>query len=125
MKKTILPLIFISASITLVAFRSDFNSTKGMHKSPLNGGGTVAGRSGAPGEQNCTACHSGTTQDGSTENVVVVLDANNNPVTSYVAGSTYTVTLGMSSNPAKKGFQATALKTSDNTMAGGFTMGLI
>lgn len=121
MKKTILPSIFIAASIALVAFRTDFNSIKGVHKSPLNGGGSPAGRTGAPGEQNCTACHSGSTQSGTTENVFAVLDANNNPVTTYTVGESYTVTLAMASNPSKKGFQATALKTSDNTMAGSFT----
>jgi len=121
MKKIILPLIFFSASATLVAFRSDFNSINGVHKSPYNSGGSTAGRTGAPGEQNCTSCHSGSTQAGTTENQFNIFDANNNLVTAYTLGTSYTVTLGMASNPAKKGFQATVLKTSDNTMAGDFT----
>ena len=121
MKKSILPLFFAGASIALVAFRSDLTSMNNIHKSPLNGGGAAAGKTGAPGESNCTSCHSGSTQNGSTENILTVLDANNNPVTSYTLGAAYTVTLGLSSNPSKKGFQATALKTSDNTMAGSFT----
>jgi hypothetical protein len=57
-----------------------------------------------------------------TENIFNVLDANNNPVSNYTLGSTYTVTLAMNSNPAKKGFQATALSGS-NVMAGTFTTG--
>jgi hypothetical protein len=121
MKKTILPLFFAGASIALFAFRSELISTNQVHKTPLNGGGAGAGKTGAPGESNCTSCHSGSTQNGDTENILTVLDANNNPVTSYTAGATYTVTLGLNSNPSKKGFQATALKTSDNTMAGTFT----
>ncbi len=121
MKKSILPLFFAGASIALFAFRSELTSTNNIHKSPLNGGGAAAGKTGAPGESNCTSCHSGSTQNGSAENILTVLDANNNPVTSYTLGAAYTVTLGLSSNPSKKGFQATALKTSDNTMAGSFT----
>lgn len=81
-------------------------------------GGAPAGKTGAPGEANCTGCHSGTAQNGSSENILTVLSGST-PVTSYTPGSTYTVALVMASNPAKKGFQATALGSS-NTMAGTF-----
>ena len=88
----------------------------------LNGGGAAAGKTGAPGEGNCTSCHSGTVQSGATENVLTLLSGTT-PVTSYIPGQTYTVTLVMASNPAKKGFQATALEIAGNTMAGNFTAG--
>jgi len=87
--------------------------------SPLNSGGVAAGKTGAPGEANCTQCHSGTVQDGTAENVLVVSQGGT-PVSSYVPGQQYNVTLSMVSNPAKRGFQATALSSS-NVMAGAFT----
>jgi hypothetical protein len=90
-----------------------------IHK---NSGGVAPGKTGAPGEQNCTACHGGSTLNGATENILTVLNGAT-PVTSYVPGQTYTVALAMASNPAKKGFQATALDGSD-AMAGNFTAGL-
>jgi hypothetical protein len=86
-----------------------------------NANGAAAGKTGAPGEQNCTACHTGTALDGSSENILTVLQGAT-PVTSYIPGQTYTVALAMASNPAKKGFQATAL-TSTDVMAGTFTAG--
>jgi hypothetical protein len=101
-------------------FKVEKYFAKNGHK--LNGGGAAAGKTGAPGEGNCTSCHSGSVLSGATENVLTVLSGTT-PVTSYVPGQTYTVSLVMSSNPAKKGFQATALNPS-NTMAGSFTAGV-
>lgn len=92
---------------------------KNGHK--LSGGGSAAGKTGAPGEGNCTSCHLGTVQSGATENVLTVLSGAT-PVTSYTPGQTYSVTLVMSSQPAKKGFQATALDPT-NAMAGTFAAG--
>ena len=83
-------------------------------------GGSPAGKTGAPGEEPaCTACHGGSTQSGITENNFILLDGIN-PTTNYLPGNTYSVALTMSSNPTKKGFQATAW-TSGNVMAGSFT----
>lgn len=84
----------------------------------LNANGAPTGKTGAPGEVSCTSCHSGTALDGISENVLMVLDGAT-PVNSYTPGTTYTVALSMSSNPAKKGFQATVLDGT-NTMAGSF-----
>lgn len=94
-------------------------SIESFHQQPHNSGGVAAGKTGAPGEQNCTSCHAGTAQNGANENILTLLDGTN-PVTTYTPGQQYTVTLAMSSNPVKKGFQSTALKTG-NTMAGSFT----
>jgi hypothetical protein len=74
---------------------------------------------GAPTESNCTQCHSGSVQNGDTENLLTILSGAT-PVNSYVPGQQYTVNLLMASNPTKRGFQSTAL-TATNTMAGGFT----
>jgi hypothetical protein len=119
MKRKFLPIFILSASVGFFAFRSEINSPYEFHKSPINSGGAAAGKTGAPGEQNCTACHSGTAQDGANENLLTILNGTT-PVTQYTPGQQYTVTLSMASNPTKKGFQATAL-TSSNVMAGAFT----
>jgi hypothetical protein len=119
MKKIILPSIFIASSIAIYALRSNSISNDQFVLAPHNSAGAAAGKTGAPGEQNCTACHAGTAQDGANENILTVLNGTT-PVTSYIPGQQYNVTLSMSSNPAKRGFQATAL-TSANTMAGTFT----
>ena len=55
---------------------------------PTNSSGAGAGKTGAPGESNCTACHSGSTQDGANENLLTVLDGGN-PVFEYLPGQTY------------------------------------
>ena len=119
MKTKFIPISFVCFSLGIFAFRSELTDLKGFHKAPLNSGGATAGRTGAPGEQNCTACHAGTAQNGANENILTLLDGST-PVTTYTPGQQYTVALVMSSNPAKRGFQATAL-TSANAMAGNFT----
>lgn len=94
---------------------------KNGHK--LNAGGAGSGVTGAPGEGNCTNCHSGTTLAGTTENVLTVIDPMTlTTVTTYIPSKTYSVALTMSSIPSKKGFQATALDPS-NAMAGTFAAG--
>jgi len=87
-------------------------------KHKFSSGGQPA-YTGAPGDLNCTSCHNGQVQSGSTENILTVIDGANT-VSSYVAGNSYTVSLQMASNPDKKGFSATALDGL-NDMAGAFT----
>ena len=124
MKKSFfLPSLFIASSLLLLAFHQGAAINNSYHKSPNQSNGPAGGKTGAPGEQNCTSCHSGSALDGATENNFVLLDVNNMPVLSYVAGATYTVNLALTSNPAKKGFQSTVL-TSSNVMAGTFTAAL-
>jgi len=82
-------------------------------------GGEPTAQTGAPGETNCSSCHAPAAVDGTAENNLTVLSGVT-PVSSYVPGTTYSIALNMASNPAKKGFQATAL-TSANVMAGTFT----
>ena len=120
MKKVFLSIGSCAVLSVLISLQHVNNgSIESFHKKPHNSGGSGAGRTGAPGEQNCTACHAGTAQNGANENILTLLDGTN-PVTTYTPGQQYTVALVMSSNPAKRGFQATAL-TSANTMAGTFT----
>jgi hypothetical protein len=120
MKKVLLSIGTGGVMTLLISLQHINNgSIETYHKMPHNSGGAGAGRTGAPGESNCTACHAGTAQDGANENILTILDGTN-PVTTYTPGQQYTVALAMTSNPAKRGFQATAL-TSGNTMAGSFT----
>jgi len=75
-----------------------------------------------PANKNCTSCHSGATQNGSTENQLIINNDIGFGITQYTPGATYTVNLSMASNPAKKGFQVTALNGA-NEMAGNFVAG--
>lgn len=95
------------------------SSQHGFVQSPQNSGGASPGMTGAPNESNCTQCHSGSVQNGDAENILTILNGPT-PVNTYTPGQQYNVNLIMASNPAKKGFQATAL-TASNNMAGGFT----
>ena len=94
MKSTLLLTVAIT-SVGLLSFQR-FNSweiekyfNKNGHK---NASGSPTGKTGAPGEQNCTGCHGGTALDGSNENVLTVLNGLN-PVTTYIPGQTYTIAL--------------------------------
>lgn len=87
--------------------------------SPRNSGGAAPGKTGAPGEMNCTQCHDGSVQDGTAENILLISQGGA-PVNNYTPGQQYSVNLSMISNPVKRGFQATALN-SNNAMAGFFT----
>lgn len=109
------------ASVGFFAFQNsgDHSVIESYTKSHRNAAGNIAGRTGAPGETSCTQCHAGTAQDGATENQVSFLDGTT-PVTSYVPGNTYVVSLQMASNPAKKGFSAVALDLTEAN-AGSFT----
>lgn len=119
MKSIRLLSLVIAASI-LCAFMWNTHSQKEHYvMSPLNAGGASPGKTGAPGEANCTQCHAGSVQDGTAENLLVISQGGN-PVSSYTPGQQYNVNLSMMSNPVKRGFQATVLNSS-NVMAGSFT----
>lgn len=120
MKKIILPIALFTISFGIYSFRTQ--EANGFQAAPLNANGPSGGYSGAPGEQNCTSCHDGATQDGSTENQLLVNNDIGFGITQYTPGATYAVNLSMVSNPAKKGFQVTALNGA-NAMAGNFVAG--
>jgi len=117
MKKT-LTLVLGGLALTLLAFQWGADMNQKVFR-PMNSGGAGPGKTGAPGESNCTACHSGSVMDGADINILTISDASG-PVTSYVPGNTYAVTLEMTTNPQKKGFQATVLNTSED-MSGSFS----
>lgn len=89
----------------------------------LNGSGAIQGVTGAPGENNCTQCHTNgfsQAQDGSNQNILTLIDGIT-PVTQYVPGTTYSVAVSMTSGNVQEGFSATALDGTTNTKAGSFS----
>ncbi|MGJ8661375.1 MAG: choice-of-anchor V domain-containing protein [Bacteroidota bacterium] len=119
MKKNYILTLTLGLSIAIVSWqKSGTVETNKYKKSHRYNSGATAGKTGAPGESNCTECHSGSVQAGTTENMLIVADGSGQ-VTSYVPGETYTVALAMTSNPSKKGMQATVL-TASNQAAGTF-----
>jgi hypothetical protein len=120
MKKIILPLSALVLTLGIFSFRNA--NSQGFQAAPLNANGPSGGQSGAPGEQNCTSCHNGSSLDGSTENQLIINNDIGFGITQYTPGATYAVNLSMASNPSKKGFQVTALNPA-NEMAGNFVAG--
>jgi hypothetical protein len=120
--KHILPLVAFSATtLSLTVFTTSQKSKIETYKKShlFNSGGAGARNTGAPGESNCTACHSSNTNDGTAMNALTFTDAaTNTVVTKYTPGTLYNVTLTMNSTAAKNGFQLVALQTSNNTQAG-------
>ena len=120
MKKVFLPLCALVLTFGIFSFIN--SNSQGFQAAPLNSPGPSGGYSGAPGEQNCTSCHDGATQDGSTENQLLVNNDFGLGITQYTPGASYAVNLSMASNPSKKGFQVTALNPA-NEMSGNFIAG--
>lgn len=85
-------------------------------------GGPNGGLTNAPGENNCTSCHSGSliTSGTNWNNMSLTTDI---PLTGYLPDSVYSITLSHSqSGIGTWGFQITVLQTSNNNMAGSFTI---
>lgn len=124
MKKNYFFIGLLLASGILVSFSGKENLenvqkfTKNFHL--LNAGGSPGGRTGAPGDGNCTSCHSGTVQSGSGFNIVTLTNGGT-AVTDYQPGTTYQVNVTMSTTNAKNGFEIVALNPS-NTAAGTFAI---
>jgi hypothetical protein len=124
-KNTIFAFSLGAISLGLLSFnQSIYNSAELSYYKQThakNASGAPAGRTGAPGEQSCVACHSGSALNGDDVNSLVMLDGNNNPVTSYFPDSTYTMVFNNTDPAVKKGFQLVGLKVSDNLQAGNLT----
>nr|WP_294860175.1 choice-of-anchor V domain-containing protein [uncultured Fluviicola sp.] len=107
-------------SLLLVSFsgKESIQTVKNFSKNfhTLNQAGSPGGKTGAPGDATCTQCHSGTVQSGSGFNLVT-LTSGGNPVSEYLPNTTYEVTVAMSTNNAKNGFEIVPLNP-NNTMAG-------
>lgn len=84
------------------------------HASLINSGGAPTGKTGAPGENNCTMCHSGTLNSGAQTSNVVFSGSNYE----YVPGTTYDLNLILNNGDAKNGFQLVVLDSVSNNNAG-------
>ena len=116
MKKNHVFLALLAGSIGLLSFNS-IKQNNAINTYHLNANGSPGGKTGAPDDQTCTQCHSGTVQSGTNFQTVVLTNASGTIVTSYNPGETYTVTVGMLTSNAKNGFEIVAL-TPSNTQAG-------
>lgn len=107
--KKVLKIIFLLAlvSISSYTFTNEYGPT-GQYTN-------------APGEGNCTSCHTGSAISSGTAWSAITLSGI--PAGGYIPSATYSVTLaGSSAATSKNGFQVTAL-TSSNTVAGTFAAG--
>ncbi|NBV37729.1 MAG: hypothetical protein EBR94_10730, partial [Bacteroidetes bacterium] len=83
--------------------------------------GPSSGYTGAPNENNCTSCHSGTSLVTSGTKWNRVRMTSNIPATGYLMDSTYTITLTYAETGISKfGFQLTALSSDSAKAAGTF-----
>lgn len=71
----------------------------------VNTSGAPAGKTGAPGEGNCTMCHAGNVNDGSMHSTITY-NGNNNE---YIPGNIYNITLSITNGAVKNGFQLVVL----------------
>ncbi|MFK7787735.1 MAG: choice-of-anchor V domain-containing protein [Crocinitomicaceae bacterium] len=120
MKKNYILTSLALVSLGFFAFQhttSETSVVEKFNKEHLFSSGGQSGVTGAPGENDCTQCHSGSFQDGSTENSFLLFNASLQVVSSYTPGDTYTATLQLASAPSKSGFSSTTLDGTDN-MAG-------
>ena len=116
MKKNYIILSVIVLSAGVFSFQKNEETSKISKLHILNSGGKNGLFAGAPGDDNCTACHSGTAQSGASVNTLTIATGIT-PVSSYTVGSTYNVALTMSGSPLRTGFQAVAMNSS-NAMVG-------
>lgn len=119
MKKLIFPSLLVIGCLSLNSFvRNDYSFSAHNQAANFYSSGAPASRTGAPGEANCTACHSGTANDGSTVSSISFSGINNE----YQPGVTYNMTLAINNGASKNGFQVVALENSGNTNAGALTI---
>lgn len=107
----------IAGTAMMMSHGSEESITTYHHGVQLNSGGPSAARTGAPGESNCTSCHGGTAQSGAGVNTLA-LDGGG---TDYTPGIANSMTLTLTDNSSKNGFQLVALDENEE-MAGSFTI---
>jgi len=119
MKKTILYLVSV-LGVVAFSFLSKNDGISTYHADKIDGiefnANPPAARTGAPGEGNCTACHSGSVMSGEG---VIFFTIGGGP--NYIPGQLYPVTVSTIGGP-RNGFQLTILDGSNNA-AGTFAAG--
>lgn len=120
MKKILLLLPVFGAGLFL-SLQGQYGTYSKYHadglEGVLNAAGPPAAKTGAPGEGNCTDCHTGTALSASGV-VTYTFSGSNNE---YLPNTSYDITLSVASGP-KNGFQMTILDANDDA-AGTFTAG--
>ena len=116
-KRTLFIYLVMSAWVGYSARKGIFNPYHPKVENVYSSINPPAAKTGAPGEGNCTSCHSGSIQSPTGIIDVSFSGAGNE----YVVGQNYSFTISTSAG-AKNGFQATIL-SSENTKAGDFTSG--
>ena len=125
MKKLILSISLVTVVICSFVLMSnisiDKNSytpiTKGTAILPLRTSGSPGGYTGSPGDgRDCTNCH----EAGSSYNLSSTITTDI-PVTGYVFGQTYLITVAATSSQSEYGFELTAEKA-DNSKVGVFNV---
>ncbi|MES2555846.1 MAG: choice-of-anchor V domain-containing protein [Bacteroidota bacterium] len=124
MKKIYLLPIAFSGVAALLAFSNsgDYSAELSAYKTShvADNSGAVAGKTGAPGENNCTQCHTGTAQSGAGVNTVVMTEGVD-VVTDYTPGTVYNVAVSIDNPSTVNGFQILALNGS-NAQAGAISI---
>ena len=119
MKKNYIILSALILSAGVFSFQKNGNEeiSKFTKKHSYFPGGIGTAVAGAPTDVNCTQCHSGTAVQSGTGVNTFTVASGTTPVSSYTPGSTYNVALAISGSPARSGFQAVAMNSS-NTIVG-------
>ena len=113
MKKTIsLTLSIILLTAWIITDQNPHETKK--YASLVNSGGAPTGKTCAPGESNCTMCHSGSVNDGSSVSTITFSGLNNE----YVPGTTYDLNLSLLNGANKNGFQLVVLDSISESNAG-------
>ena len=116
MKKLIFPSLLVIGCLSLNSFvRNDYSFAVHNQANNFFTPGAPASRTGAPGEQTCTQCHTGTANDGSTTSSI---SSSLITMSEYQPGVTYNMTLSINNGSSKNGFQVVALENAGNTNAG-------
>ena len=117
MKKYIFPIILLSVAGFYTLKENNPHIQRNQYAAIVNSGGAPSGKTGAPGEGNCTMCHSGSVNDGNATSSVSFSGANNE----YELGVTYDLTLSISNGSSKNGFQLVVLDSAQGNDAGSLT----
>ncbi len=93
-----------AASVAVLGFTFYDNNVQAFSS------GAPVGKTGAPGENNCTQCHTGSP---STNNTIITHDLQTGDL--YTPGNTYSITITNGANGQENGFQITAKDAAGNT----------
>ena len=114
MKKYIISVIFLLVAGFYTLKEDNPHIQRYQYAAIINSGGAPTAKTGAPGEGNCTMCHSGSVNDGNGTSSISFSGLNNE----YELGVTYDMTLAISNGSSKNGFQLVVLDSAQNNDAG-------